>query len=338
MLLQPPDVPVPTLWSDAERSLLIGTSLESTLSAKLALLKREFGLIMTRTADLPFWRELLSPLAVTLRDWIWLDALFRSRSFNLPFLGESLVPCLDLANHSSRNTAYFQQDSETGAVRLLLRKDRLSTVSIGDEITISYGKDKPAAEMLFNYGFIDDSRPALNGESLVLSVDDSPLWKEWAHNDPLFAVKLRIFADAPMLRLSIDHAGVARWTCPFVYLMCVREEDGFGFSSEGEHAGGRCTMSWQGKDMSRMVGMLDLWLNAREELRNIVQARAVSVLLAVVTEQLQRLRSQEAGIAEAKQFVRPSILQSVEELRKVEMAILERSVQALVAARDEPQA
>ncbi|KAK4121195.1 SET domain-containing protein [Parathielavia appendiculata] len=336
--VQPSDVPVPTMWSDVEVSLLKGTSLEFTLAAKLVLLAKEFELITVRAQETGFWQEMLSEKRVSLRDWIWLDALFRSRSFELPLSGPSMVPCVDLANHSHENAAYFEQDIETGTVTMLLRNDKFSTMSVGDEVTISYGRDKPAAEMLFNYGFIDVSQPPFGGQRLVLSLDDISLWEDWARKDPFLTVKRELFSDAPMLCLDMDHAGAARWTCPFAYIVCVQQEDGFGFERmEDGHGTGRCTMSWQGKDISRMAGMLDLWLNTREELRNVIQGRVVAILLCVVTHQLKRLRYNgevQVAVEEAEERGRASVLRSVKQLREVELAILERSLRAIVAEKE----
>jgi hypothetical protein len=337
ILLQPVDVPVPTMWSPAELSLLKGTSLESTVAARLALLQREFSLITSRTQSLPFWHETFfhnNGAPVSLQDWVWLDALFRSRSFDLPNSGESMVPCLDLANHSTTSTAYVQHETQTGSVTLMARKENIAGLRPGDEITISYGRDKPAAEMLFNYGFIPrDSHRSTSVEqsrSLVISLDDTPSWTHWARDDPFLAVKLELFNDAPMLRLSVDQRGVATWTCSFAYILCISEEDGFQFKKvEGEDGRGGWALLWGGKDITRMAGMLGLWLNAQGCLSVIIERRIVSVLSGVVADQLKRMREQEVEIGVVEDGIRPSVLRSVIQLRDVEMTILERCLRAL---------
>ncbi|KAK3304985.1 uncharacterized protein B0T15DRAFT_433510 [Chaetomium strumarium] len=345
-LLQSADVLVSTMWSPAELSPLKDTSLESTVAAKLALLQREFSLITLRTRSLRFWHETLfhnNGEPVSLQHWIWLDALFRSRSFDLPRSGESMVPCLDLANHSNENTAYFRQETQTESVTLMIRREIISALCPGDEITISYGRDKPAAEMLFNYGFIPQdpngsTTSVEQSESLMISLDDTPSWTHWARDDPFLAAKLELFNDAPMLRLSVDREGVASWSCSFVYILCVGEEDGFEFKkAQGEDGRSGWTLLWHGKEISRMAGMLGLWLNAQGELSGVVQGRLVSVLSGVVADQLKKMRPLEvdAGVVkDGNHGIRPSVLRSVIQLRKVETRILERCLQALEEERN----
>lgn len=142
----------------------------------------------------------------------------------------------------------------------MTRKAKVESLRPGDEITISYGGDKPAAEFLFNYGFVqeDDYRSTLveRGQSLMMPLDASS-WENWARDDPFLAAKLELFRDAPMLRLTVDQEGVASWTCPFVYLLSVGEEDGFDFTNiqKGDETSG-WTLLWRGKDITCMVGML----------------------------------------------------------------------------------
>ncbi|OIW31167.1 SET domain-containing protein [Coniochaeta ligniaria NRRL 30616] len=320
--LQPRDVPVPTMWSEAELLLLRSTSLESAVAAKMALLAREFAAIQAKTRDIPFWRELLSE-HITLRDWIWVDALLRSRSFDLPYSGVAMVPCLDLANHSVANTAYWRQDPGSEAVTLLLPKG--SSVSAGEEITINYGKDKPAAEMLFNYGFIDSSSGA---QSLVLSLDEM---LEEAGNDPFLEAKLRIFNAAPLLELRIDEKGKARWSAPFLHLMCVQKQDGLAFETQERQGQQSQRMLWRGKDITSMAVMFDVFINA-QNVREVVQFRVVSVLLGVVEKQLDRIRD---GRRSSEREVRQGVLQAALQLRSIETDVLERCLLALKGERDQ---
>lgn len=159
------------------------------MSAKLGALEREFTRIRDTTRDLPRWNALLEiDEAVTLSDWILLDALYRSRSLALPKSGESMVPCLDLVNHSNQATAYFEEN-ERDEVVLLLHKTSLLKKT---EVTIDYGHKKPAAEMLFSYGFIDSTSTA---KSIVLPVESMD-------DDPLAKAKLHVFGSAPTLKIS----------------------------------------------------------------------------------------------------------------------------------------
>lgn len=322
--LQPPDVPVPTMWSEAELWLLRSTSLDSAVEAKMVLLAREFATIQNKTQHIPFWRELISK-DITLRDWIWVDALLRSRSFDLPYSGVAMVPCLDLANHSIANTTYWRQDPDPNseAVTLLLPKG--SSVSAGEEITINYGKGKPAAEMLFNYGFIDSSSAA---QTLILPLDDM---LEVVKGDPLLEAKLHIFNAAPMLELSVDENSKVRWSAPFLHLMCVHEQDGLAFETEERQGQRSQKMLWRGKDITSMGGMFDVFINAHN-VRETVQFRAASLLLGFVQKQLDRLRD---GPQASERGVRQEVLQAALQLRSIETDILERCLGALEAERDQ---
>ncbi|KAB5562806.1 hypothetical protein GE09DRAFT_1056586 [Coniochaeta sp. 2T2.1] len=326
--LQPEDVPIPTMWTVEERSLLKGTSLESPVAAKMTLLEREFATIRETTRAVPFWREVFDSGHISLCDWIWVDALFRSRSFELPYSGVSCVPCLDLANHRdfevddngmvTPSTAYFQQDPETEAVTLLLREGR--TVAAGEEITISYG-DKSAGEMLFNYGFIEWNRSGLN--DMVLPLDGI---LEEVKDDPLLEFKLAAFDGAPVLELTADGKGHWRWSAPFLFLLCVYEEDGLSFRTEERQGQQSQRMHWKGKDRTAMIGMFDVFINA-QDVRELVQYRAVSALMKFVEKQIARMESVDrlAASVEAREEVE-AISSS---LRSAEKRILKDSLEAL---------
>jgi hypothetical protein len=324
MGIQPLDALVPTMWTNAELSLLRSTSLESAVAAKTTLLAKEFATIQTTTQDLPFWGEIVGK-DITLRDWIWVDALFRSRSFDLPYSGVACVPGLDLANHSSTEaSAHFVQDPETAAVTLLLRKG--SSVRAGEEVTISYGKDKPAAEMLFNYGFIDSSSSV---QKLVLPLDE--LLNEAASVDALLGPKLQVFDAAPMLELKIDDKGKARWSAPFLPIFSVHEQDGLSFRVEERQGQQSQRMLWRGKDITAMVGMFEVFINAHD-VRDVVELRAVSSVIGVVEKQLDRIRQVPQGPEgeEVRQEVRQAALQ----LRGLETDILEKCLSAFREERD----
>jgi hypothetical protein len=321
--LQPSDVPVPTTWSNAELSLLRATSLESAVAAKTAMLNREFATMQAKTSAIPFWKQIFSD-TITLRDWIWLDALFRSRSFELPMLGECMLPCVDLANHSTSNTAYCHQDPETGNVTLALHDG--CSLSPGEEVTISYGKDKPAAEMLFNYGFIDSSSTI---QSMVLALDD--MLEPQAGVDPLLEAKLQVYNSAPTLELKVDEKGRCRWSAPFLYLLCVNEQDGLSFREEKHEEESSLKMLWRGRDITRRAGMFSIFINS-QDIRQVVQFRTVSMVLGMVEKQLGRIRVEQSR---PEGEVRGEVLQAALQLRSIETAILESSFRALTDERDQ---
>ncbi|OTA70315.1 SET domain-containing protein [Hypoxylon sp. EC38] len=314
--LLPSRVLTPTMWNEPELSQLKGTSLESAVSAKLTVLTKEFDDLRAKAADLPYWNELLSiDESITIQDWILLDALYRSRSLGLPKSGESMVPCLDLVNHSSQATAYFDENS-TGDVALHLRKE--CAVSYDEEITIDYGKDKSPAEMLFSYGFIDSGSTS---RSLVLPLE--PL-----EDDPLAPAKLHAFGISPKLELVEDEDGIPHWSAPFVYLMCLNEEDGLQFRVLQETDGSRhLRMFWQDVDVTHVPNTVKDLIHDHE-LYQVFELRVITVILNIIQQQLQELSDSQHN-TEAPESVRQEIWQAVSHLKSLETSILEKSLRVL---------
>ncbi|KAI1335421.1 hypothetical protein F5Y15DRAFT_249168 [Xylariaceae sp. FL0016] len=311
--LLPTDVPVPTMWTESELSLLRGTSLETAVAAKLAALTKEFDVIRAKTENIPQWYELLSiDEEITVSDWILLDALYRSRSLGLPKSGESMVPCLDLVNHSNSATAYFE---ETGKdeVALLLRSG--SKVPQGSEVTIDYGTDKSAAEMLFSYGFIDEQSAAKSMVLRLESMDD----------DPLSKAKLHVFGAPPVLEIKDTDSGVPQWSAPFAYLMCLNQEDGLDFRVLQETDGTRhLRMFWQDIDITDQSDTIKDRID-KHELRQVFQLRTVMVVLEVLNQRISGIVASETipGLARA------SVWHAAAHLKRVESELLERTLQEL---------
>ncbi|KAI1418728.1 SET domain-containing protein [Hypoxylon sp. FL1857] len=320
--LLPSQVPSPTMWTEPELSQLKGTSLESAVSAKLTALTKEFDDLRAKVADLPYWNELLSiDESITVQDWILLDALYRSRSLGLPKSGDSMVPCLDLVNHSSQATAYFDENGK-GDVVLYLRKG--CTVSPNDEVTIDYGKDKSPAEMLFSYGFID---PDSTARSLVLPLE--PL-----DDDPLATAKLHAFGKPPKLEFGEDENGVPHWSAPFVYLMCLNEEDGLQFRVLQETDGSRhLKMFWQDADVTRVPNTIKDLIRDHE-LYEIFELRVITVILNIIEQQLHELTYSRDGAGEPES-VREEIWQAVSCLKSLESSVLKKSQEALEEQRNQ---
>ncbi|KAI0973984.1 hypothetical protein F4678DRAFT_458772 [Xylaria arbuscula] len=316
--LLPSHVPVPTMWSESELSLLRGTSLESAISAKFAALTKEFDHIRNATTDLVQWSVLFENEVITLSDWIWLDALYRSRSLALPKSGESMVPYLDLANHSSPATAYFEENSED-EVLLLLREG--ANILAQDEITIDYGHDKSAAEMLFSYGFIDSAATA---QSVVLPVESMD-------DDPLAKAKLYTFGSAPVLKISDSNTGVPQWDAPFIYLMCLNDEDGLHFkvsqSTDGSHD---LRMFWQDADVTENAGAMETLIQGHD-LYQVFRLRAITIALGMIQEQLEVLAIE--GVLVGTE--RSAISQGASRLRVVEKDLFERTFQMLEEERNQ---
>ncbi|KAI0551937.1 hypothetical protein F4679DRAFT_114128 [Xylaria curta] len=314
--LLPSQVPVPTLWSESELSLLRGTSLEPAVSAKLGALEREFYHIRDTTRELPRWNALLEiDEAVTLSDWILLDALYRSRSLALPKSGESMVPCLDLCNHSNPATAYFEENANDEVV-LLLRKG--ANVLKRDEVTIDYGHDKSAAEMLFSYGFIASTSTA---KSIVLPVESMD-------DDPLAKAKLYVFGSAPTLKIIDNDTEVPYWDAPFIHLMCLNDEDGLHFKVLRETDGSQhLRMFWQDVDITGEAENMESVIRGHD-LYHVFRLRAVAVVLGMIQQQLKALAAYNEEI-ESNKSQSPHISRAISQFRAAENDLLERIFQVL---------
>ncbi|CAH0059130.1 unnamed protein product [Clonostachys solani] len=317
----PRQIPTPTLWTEEERLLLRGTSLEKAVNAKLATLVSEFDHLREVSADLPFWQSLLfGEDAITVKDWALVDAWYRSRCLELPNAGDSMVPCLDMANHSDAPNAYYEETAD-GEVVLVLRPE--STASCGGEVTISYGAAKSAAEMLFSYGFIDRSTAK---EEITLALD--PL-----ASDPLAQAKVHVYGRSPLVRLTRAKGAAVSWHSPFVYLMCVNEEDGLEFKLLQDNAGGReLRVFWQDEDVTSKIDDFESHVQMHD-LHSVFQLRVVSVLQQLVEAQLERTRSspipEQEHDASSKRAGGADYVRIVATLREMECSLLEEAMASL---------
>ncbi|KAL2131912.1 hypothetical protein VTI74DRAFT_4439 [Chaetomium olivicolor] len=317
----PETVLVPTLWTEDERLLLRGTSLEAAVNAKISALDAEFGLIREKSSDIPCWNELLwEHGSVSFTHWIRLDALYRSRCLELPRSGESLVPCVDMVNHSATPSAYYEESAEDEVV-LLLRPG--ASVSKGDEITISYGDAKSAAEMLFSYGFID---PHSTADSLVLPLTPFP-------DDPLAKAKLVAFGQAPKIHVALGSDGTIRWGSEFAYLMCVNEEDGLEFRILQDTDGGRqLRVFWRDEDVTNRT-MDFATLIQTHPLSAVLRLRVVTVIQERLQTQLERMQSPTTPSSASSPVQRRDCLDAAKLLREIETNILEHAIEALEKER-----
>ncbi|KAK0735649.1 hypothetical protein B0T21DRAFT_384452 [Apiosordaria backusii] len=306
---------VPTVWTEDERPLLRGTSLEVAVGAKLRALDNEFGMIRDASSTIPSWNDLLwESGTVSFNDWIHLDALYRSRCLELPKSGESMVPCIDMINHSSNPTAYYDQNSKDEAV-LLLRPGL--TISTGEEVTISYGDTKSAAEMLFSYGFID---PESTSESLVLPLSPFP-------DDPLAKAKLVAFGKAPKVHVARETGGTIRWESSFAYLQCVNEEDGLDFRVLQDNEGGQqLRVFWQDEDVTDRISEFHK-LAQTHPVPEILRLRVVVSVQENLESHLEQLKSELPP--HDPSMVREECLKHGLLLRQIETSLLEDAIQAL---------
>ena len=311
----PRNVPVPTLWNGDERLLLRGTSLDVAINAKMTALIAEFDAIQSTSSTIPCWNELLwEHRTVSLRDWIQLDALYRSRCLELPRSGESMVPCIDMINHSTNPTAYYDENANDEVI--LMARPGVS-LEEGQEVTISYGDSKSSAEMLFSYGFID---PASTIESLVLPLDHFD-------DDPLAKAKRVGFGETPRVHLRRDESGSIIWKSPFVHLMCINEEDGLNFRILQDTLGGQQLRTfWQDDDVTDRANDFESILEGHP-LHALFRLRAVIVVQECLQTQLEQARSYE-NLSEPGD-VRPECLNAAQTLRTMEVRLLESGIEAL---------
>ncbi|CAG8982601.1 hypothetical protein HYALB_00008093 [Hymenoscyphus albidus] len=281
----PGHIPVPTMWSEEERMLLTGTSLEPALAAKMSVLTREFEELREATESIAWcykcwWQN----STLNIEDWVLLDAWFRSRSLELPNSGESMVPCMDMANHSSKANSYYEQTTNGGVV-LLLRPDM--ELEATEEITFSYGDLKSDAEMLFSYGFIDEK----TSTSQVLVLPLEPM-----SEDPLGKAKIAGFMGRRVITISTDQEG-ASWTSPFLYFICLNEEDGLDFKvlqqTDGEQSPLR--VFWRESDVTEVTDNFESLIEDHE-LQDVFKLRVVTLLEDHVESQLERLNKCDGAV------------------------------------------
>ncbi|KAI9830133.1 MAG: hypothetical protein M1819_005810 [Sarea resinae] len=313
-------VPLPTFMSDEERTLVVGTSLEAALNAKLKSLSREFDHLRSSTETIPWcqrcWWDAETGL-LTLEDWKHVDAMYRSRALQLPGTGDAMVPCLDMTNHSSGDQTVAAYETDVDGNGLLLLRDG-KHLDPGDEITITYGDEKGACEMVFSYGFIEESMKSAGTLFLPLDIPD---------DDPLRKAKQTVSTAAPGVRLTLL-GGRIQWESPYVWLICVNEEDGLEFKIEQTTDGSReLRVSWKDEDF-RDTSDLEKWLRL-EPLWDVFQLRAVCTLQERVQAQLRRLYESERDVQELGDLIGgfgdSATWDTLMRLRELEAELLEQA-------------
>ncbi|QSZ33073.1 hypothetical protein DSL72_002658 [Monilinia vaccinii-corymbosi] len=313
----PEKVPVPTMWKDQERMLLAGTSLEHVIEAKMSTLTREFEELREKTIGIPWchscWWGLSGSLSLEFSDWVLLDAWFRSRSLELSNNEQVLVPCLDMANHSSAANAYWEEISN-GDVSLVLKMNL--HMAEGSEVTINYGESRSDAENLFQYGFIDGST---NTTSVILTLE--PMM-----SDPLRLAKVAAFKKTAFIRIQGHEDGQISWESPFLYFSCLTEDDGLAFKTLQEVDGQQNSLRvfWQETDVTGSTDEFER-LIAGHKLEDVFKLRVVALVLERIQQQLERLYQNQSTIdgLSADAGIAPEILHQVVKLREIEIAVLE---------------
>ncbi|KAI4728973.1 SET domain-containing protein [Aureobasidium sp. EXF-10728] len=271
---------LPTFWSPAECELLTGTTLAPALTAKLNSLNREFEQLQTATSNIPWcaeeWWDEVDGI-ISFDDWLQVDAFYRSRALEYPGVGDCMVPCIDMANHSSgTGTAAIYEVDDQGNAVLLLRDGK--DIEQNGEITITYGDNKGACEMLFSYGFIEDEMESARELFLDLSIPE---------DDPLGRAKSAVANCAPGFKIVDAEDGVI-FEGAYVWLICVNEEDGLSFQIQQTIEGTReLVATWQDEPVHGFEGFRSIL--EQDPLWDVYHLRAVSILQERVASQLQDL-------------------------------------------------
>ena len=308
---------LPTFWTPSELQLLIGTTLAPATASKLRSLRREWDLVCENTANTRWYGIVGSRLDFD--DWLQVDAMYRSRALDYPLIGHCMVPCVDLANHAPHEAtiAIYEKDASDNAV-LVLRDGK--SLKEGDEVTISYGDEKGACEMLFSYGFLDDGMES--AETLFLSL-------VLPEGDVMRAAKMQAAQCAPGFKLIDAGDGEVDWKGEFVWLLCVGEEDGLhfdvartidgeeeihGFFKEHELSGGAA-------ELYRLLGQSDMY--------DVYRLRAVIILQQRVFDQMQVLYASQEDMEEVPHGdgteVRQQTYDQAMKLRRLEFELMERA-------------
>jgi hypothetical protein len=308
---------LPTFWTPSELQLLIGTTLAPATASKLRSLRREWDLVCESAADTRWYRTVGSYLDFD--DWLQVDAMYRSRALDYPLIGHCMVPCVDLANHAPHEgtIAIYEKDASGNAV-LVLRDGK--SLKEGDEVTISYGDEKGACEMLFSYGFLDEGMETAETLFLSLSLPEG---------DVMRAAKMQAAECAPGFKLIDAGDGEVDWKGEFVWLLCVGEEDGLhfdvartidgeeeihGFFKEHELSGGAA-------ELYRLLG--------QSEMYDLYRLRAVTILQQRVFDQMQVLYASQEDMEEVPRGdgteVRQQVYDQAMKLRRLEFELMERA-------------
>lgn len=248
---------------------------------------------------------------------------------DLPGTGFATVPIMDMANHATGPYALARYESDSEGNAVLLMRDDLK-LKAGDEITISYGDDNGASEMLHSYGFIEPDM--LSAKQLWLDIDIP-------NDDPLAQAKRHAARSAPGFRIfqDIDDSSLNRhvaapastespmpvyWDGPYVWLTNVNEEDGLEFkllqTNEGEVD---IQIFWKGKvvsDLSKFETIL-----SEEPLYDVFRLRAITMLRDRLMSQIMRLEDSNKMLTE---YINPAGSQTANYNNALKLRELERNL------------
>jgi len=150
-----------------------------------------------------------------------------------------------------------------------------------------YGDEKGACEMIFSYGFIEESMKSARDILLGLDISDE---------DPLKQAKKAVSTSAPGVRLIDSDKKGLYWQSDFIWLVCVNEEDGLQFEIAQTIDGDReLVVTFQGQPLGD-TSTLQERLEA-SSLWEVYHLRATSMIQDRVAEQLTVLLSISDSVA-----------------------------------------
>jgi hypothetical protein len=313
---------LPTFWSQSELESLRGTSLEKHSAAKITSLEKEYKDFCKASKDVPWadqwWGE---SGCLSLEDWKVVDSFYRSRAMDFNEYGLCLVPVMDFANHTDEDQAVaaYTIEGDNHEAHLWFESsvtpDRQRLVSPGDEITISYGSTKGAAEMVFSYGFIDQSL-----------TDSGAMILGWTppEDDQLRDAKMEALQLEAGFRIFTLFPGdeTVRWAGACIWAMTVNEEDGLKIQSVEDETTGepKLQMFFKEELVRNELHLEDLLQNDRAEL--VFQARAYGYVFLRLQEEIERRQA----LAEEKELLQELTLNSLrvdespQSLKRLELA------------------
>ncbi|EWC44166.1 hypothetical protein DRE_06991 [Drechslerella stenobrocha 248] len=328
-----PSVSVPTCWSEQQRELLKGTSLYVAVAAKLAGLDAEFNAFKLATQNISWCRKVWwDENRLTFLDWLDCDSWLRSRVLQLPDLGLSMIPFLDFCNHRSFPNSFYDLDDD-GNIILIHRLCALGQTSETiEEVTINYGEEKSAAEMLFSYGFVDQDRTTASW--MALDLKDLEGIGESGQQSVFLRAKQRLLESAPTV-LLIDMGELVEWTSDYVWLLCVNPEDGFNIQVLQQNDGSQHLQAFFDNQPLLNLGSLVEVLRMKP-LWPVYQLRALTLVEERVLRQLAELNDSEAicGEIQKQNEAGTQIWHVSQSLRTLEKALMEKTVTILGRQKD----
>ncbi|KAL8963179.1 MAG: hypothetical protein Q9183_005047 [Haloplaca sp. 2 TL-2023] len=226
-----------------------------------------------------------------------------------------MVPFIDMANHESgdHTVALYDTDFDGNAV-LTLRDGK--GLEANDEVTITYGDDKGACEMVFSYGFLEEAMTSARELFLDLDIPD---------DDPLKLAKKAVLKSAPGFKL-FEKDGSIDWVGDFVWLSCVNEEDGLDFrvlqTNDGEK---ELKVHWKDDELTDVAKLQSL-LEA-DPIWEVYLLRAIATLQGRVEQQILSLENTSPSPTIPELDVDKNVGQTIMRLRGLEEKMLLRAYQ-----------